>query len=150
MDMGSLGPGRIAERQYGARRGSETEAPLLMRAEGSGEMKKIPLEDARSYQASKQFKMAALRLHGKEESGCQAFWVGLSHYLPGGGSEFDASPSEKVYFVLEGEITVRGESGETVILHPWDSIYVKAFEGRQILNATNRPASLLVITNYTD
>jgi glyoxylate utilization-related uncharacterized protein len=113
-------------------------------------MKKIALADAKSYQAPKHFKMAALRLHGREESGCQDFWVGLSHFLPGGGTEFDASPAEKVYFMLEGEITIRGESGETVTLEPWDSIYIKAFEGRQILNETNRPASMLVITVYTE
>jgi len=30
------------------------------------------------------FNMTALKLHGKEETGTQQFWVGLSHFLPSG------------------------------------------------------------------
>lgn len=110
----------------------------------------MELKDARPYQAPKHFDMTALRLHGREETGARTFWVGLSHFLPGGGAEFDASPAEKVYFVLEGEVTVRGESGEEVTLGPWDSLYIGASEGREIVNRGKRPASMLVIINYTD
>ena len=113
-------------------------------------MKKVELKDVKPYRAQKHSDMTALRLHGREETGCQTFWVGLSHFLPGGGAEYDASPAEKVYFVLEGEVTVKAESGETVTLGPWDSIYIGANEGREIVNATNRPASMLVVINYTD
>lgn len=113
-------------------------------------MKKVELKNVKPYQAPKHFDMTALKLHGREETGCQAFWVGLSHSLPGGGAEFDASPAEKMYFVLEGEITVKGESGEEVTLGPSDSIYIGANEGREIVNATNRPTSMLVVINYTD
>lgn len=113
-------------------------------------MRKVELKDVKSYQAPKHFGMTALRLHGREETGCQAFWVGLSHFLPGGGAEFDASPTEKVYFVLEGEVTVKCQSGDIVTLGPWDSIYIGANEGRAIVNETNRPASMLVIINYIE
>ena len=113
-------------------------------------MKKIELEDVKPYKAPGHFGMTALRLHGREETGSQTFWMGLSHFLPGGGAEFDASPAEKVYFVLEGEVTVKGNSGEVITLGPWDSIYIGAGEGREIINNTNKPASMLVIINYTD
>jgi quercetin dioxygenase-like cupin family protein len=113
-------------------------------------MKKVELKDVQPYQAPKHFDMTALKLHGREETGTQTFWVGLSYFLPGGGAEFDASPAEKVYFVLEGEVTVKGESGEEITLGPWDSIYIGANEGREIINKTKRPASMLVIINYTD
>ena len=113
-------------------------------------MEKVELKDAKPYQAPGHFGMTALRLHGREETGCRAFWVGLSHFLPGGGAEFDASPSEKVYFVLEGEVTVRGESGEAVALGPWESLHIGANEGREIVNDTNRPASMLAIISYAD
>ncbi len=113
-------------------------------------MRKVELKEARPYQAPGHFDMTALRLHGREETGCRRFWVGLSHFLPGGGAEFDASPAEKVYFVLEGEITVRAESGEEVVLSPWDSVFIGPGEGRSIVNATNRPASMLVVIDYTD
>lgn len=113
-------------------------------------MEKVELKDAKPYQAPGHFGMTALKLHGREETGCRAFWVGLSHFLPGGGAEFDASPAEKVYFVLEGEVTVRGESGDAVVLGPRDSVHIGAGEGREIFNATNLPASMLVVISYAD
>jgi len=70
-------------------------------------MKKVQLAQVNPYAAPKHFGMVALKLHGKEETGSQKFWVGLSHFLPGGGAEYDESPTEKVYFVLDGEITVK-------------------------------------------
>lgn len=113
-------------------------------------MKKVELKDVRSYQAPGHFDMTALKLHGREETGVRAFWVGLSYFLPGGGAGYDASPAEKVYFVLEGEVTVRGEKGEEVTLGPWDSLYIGANEGREIVNKGKRPASMLVIVSCTD
>jgi glyoxylate utilization-related uncharacterized protein len=110
-------------------------------------MKKIRLDQGKPYEAPKHFKMTSLRLHGKEETGSQKFWVGLSHFLPGGGAEYDESPMEKVYFVLEGEITVKTKK-EEIVLGPWDSAYIAPNEGREILNKTNKPASMLVIINY--
>lgn len=110
-------------------------------------MKKIQLEQVKPYEAAKHFNMTALRLHGKEETGSQKFWVGLSHFLPGGGAEYSESPTEKVYFVLEGEVTVKTKEEETV-LGPWDSVYIAPDEGREILNKTNKPATMLVIINY--
>lgn len=112
-------------------------------------MKKIELKDVKPYAAAKHFQMTALRLHGKEESGAQKFWMGLSHFLPGGGAEWDASPTEKIYFVLEGEVTVKTKE-ETYVLRPWDSIHIGAGEGRELINATNRPASMLVVINYPE
>ncbi len=112
-------------------------------------LKKVQLESAKRYEAPKHFNMTAIRLHGKEESGCQKFWVGLSHFLPGGGADFDASPAEKVYFVLDGEVTVKSEK-DIVVLKAWDSLYIGPDEGREIVNQTNRTASMLVIINYPD
>ena len=107
-------------------------------------MKKIELKDAKSYQAPKHYNMTAFRLHGKEESDAQKFSVGLSHFLPGGGAEYVVVPVEIVYFVLEGEITISTES-EKFILKQWDSIHISPGEGREVINETNKPASMLVI-----
>ena len=112
-------------------------------------MKKVELKDVKPYDAAKHFKMTALKLHGKEETGAQKFWMGLSHFLPEGGAEYDASPTEKIYFVLEGEVTVQTKT-EEIILRQWDSIYIGPDEGRSIINNTNKPASMLVVINYPD
>jgi glyoxylate utilization-related uncharacterized protein len=110
-------------------------------------MKKIDLAQVKPYEAAGHFKMVALRLSGKEETGAVKFWVGMSHFLPGGGAEFGATPAEKYYFVLDGEITVKTQK-EEITLGKWDSAYIGPNEGRSILNKTNKPVSMLVVINY--
>jgi len=112
-------------------------------------MKKIQLDQVKPYEAPGHFKMVALMLHGKEETESQKFWVGLSHFLPGGGAEYAYadSPTEKVYFVLDGEITVKSDE-EEITLGPWDSVYIAPNEGREIINKTNKPVSMLAIISY--
>ena len=110
-------------------------------------MKKVEIKDAKPYEAAGHFNMTAMRLSGKEETGAQKFWMGLSHFLPGGGAEMAASPTEKVYFVLEGEVTVVTPDSE-ITLKKSDTIFVGPNEQRAIVNKTNMPASMLVIINY--
>ena len=111
-------------------------------------MVKRELKDCMPYSAPKHFNMAALRLQGRDESGTQKFWVGMSHFLPGGGAEYDETPTEKVYFLLEGEVTVLNKDRAKIVLKQWDSIFIGHNEGREIINETNKPASMLVIINY--
>jgi glyoxylate utilization-related uncharacterized protein len=112
-------------------------------------MKKVRLDEVKPYAAPGHFNMAALKLHGKEETGTQKFWIGLSHFLPGGGAEYayEDSPTEKVYFVLEGEITVKTKNKE-ITLGPWDSVCIAPNEGREIINKTSKPVSMLVVISY--
>lgn len=110
-------------------------------------MKKVELANVKPYEAAGHFGMVALRLNGKDETGAEKFWVGLSHFLPGGGAEFSSTPAEKYYFVLDGEVTVKTEK-EEITLCPWDSVYIAPDEGREIINKTNKPASMLVAINY--
>ena len=46
--------------------------------------------------------------------GSQTLIFGISHFLPGGGAGPDASPPEKIYYVLAGELTVIVGGKETV------------------------------------
>jgi glyoxylate utilization-related uncharacterized protein len=110
-------------------------------------MKKIQLKDVKPYAAPGHFAMTAMRLHGKDETGATKFWVGLSHFLPGGGAEFGAPPGEKVYFVLDGEVTIK-TADEEIVLRRNDLVYIEPEEGREIINRTNYPASMLVIYSY--
>jgi glyoxylate utilization-related uncharacterized protein len=109
-------------------------------------MKKVRLNEVKTYAAPKHFNMVAMRLQGKDETGIQKFWVGLSYFLPGGGAEwaYEDSPTEKVYLVLDGEITVKSKT-EEITLGPMDSLYIAPFEGREITNKINKPATMLVI-----
>jgi quercetin dioxygenase-like cupin family protein len=107
------------------------------------------LNDARPYEAPKHFDMRGLRLQGFDASSAESFWVGLSHFLPGGGAEMDATPIEKVYVVVDGEVTVTTETGDTT-LGPLDSCRLAPGERRSISNRTNRPASMLVVMPYPE
>lgn len=108
-------------------------------------MKKVSVSEAVEYVAPKHHGCTTLRLQGKDETGISKFTVGYSHFLPGGGADFDASPTEKVYFCTEGEITITDKDGNEIVLKPMDSIFIGANEGRAVKNNTKFPASMLVI-----
>src|SRR5256885_1355309 len=67
--------------------------------------------EAKPYEAPNHRQYSSLRLFGAEAGGTQTLIAGVSHFLPGGGAGPDASPPEKVYFVLAGELIVTGASG---------------------------------------
>jgi quercetin dioxygenase-like cupin family protein len=102
------------------------------------------LSDALPYEAPKHHGIAALRLHGGGQTNAEGVMVGLSHFLPGGGADESSSETERVYVALEGQITVTTKDGP-VVLGPLDSCLIPPGETRSVLNATNRPASMLVI-----
>ncbi|UWG99115.1 cupin domain-containing protein [Dehalobacter sp. DCM] len=113
-------------------------------------MKKVALNDVKPYQAPKHFDMTALRLHGKEESGSSKFWMGMSYFLPGGGAEWayeENSPTEKIYYVLDGEIVVTSKH-EEFVLRKGDSLFIGPNEGRSMINKTNQVAAVLVVISY--
>jgi len=112
-------------------------------------MKKIAFKEMKKYGVPpKHFNVNSVRVQGKDESGLQKFWVGVSYYLPGGGIEWSGEDSaeEKVYFVLDGELTVKGKNEEFVV-GPMDSLYVGPNEGRSVVNNGTKPATLVVIVS---
>jgi quercetin dioxygenase-like cupin family protein len=91
--------------------------------------------------------MRSLRLQGFEPGGPKTSWVGLSHFLPGGGAGPDSSPLEKVYVLLAGSLTIRAD-GQDVTLRPLDSCCIPAGETREVKNLANEVATMLVIMPY--
>lgn len=102
--------------------------------------------DAKRYEAANHFDVSALRLQGHEASKTSTFWVGLSHYLPGGKAEKSASDFERVYMVLDGDITVTTEQG-TVTLGRMDSVHIAPKEVRTVVNNGNHVCTMLVIVS---
>jgi quercetin dioxygenase-like cupin family protein len=101
------------------------------------------LADAPTYHPAEHFGMRCLRLQGHEAGPTTALWLGLSHLLPGGHTSLSASPAEKIYVVVEGEVTVVTDAG-TATLGPLDSCRIAPGEPRRLENRTNRPASILL------
>ncbi|HEX7475082.1 MAG TPA: cupin domain-containing protein [Dehalococcoidales bacterium] len=112
-------------------------------------MKIVHLADCKPYAAAKHFNMTAMRLQGKDETGVSKFWCGLSYFLPGGGAEwgYEDNPMEKVYIILDGQLTIKTKTEES-ILGPMDSVFLAPFEGREIINKTNKIVTMLVVINY--
>lgn len=104
-------------------------------------------EDAETYEAPNHFGVTGLRLQGFEEGGPTNQWVGLSQFLPGGGAGPDSTPFEKIYIVLEGEMTVIINGVET-ILSKYDSCTIPPNEVRKIENRSNLVCAMLVVIPY--
>jgi quercetin dioxygenase-like cupin family protein len=102
-------------------------------------------KDAKTYPAAKHHGMVAMRLQGGDASPAQRAAVGLSIFQPGGGAEAGSSPTEKIYVILEGEITV-STADNAVTLGPLDSILIEANENRVVLNKGSHVAKMLVIS----
>lgn len=103
--------------------------------------------DAKPYEAANHRDVKGLRLQGFEAGGPTNQWVGLSHFLPGGGAGPDATPLEKVYVVIEGEMTVLVGGKETV-LKRLDSCTIAPNETREIVNRSNDVCTMLVVIPY--
>lgn len=106
--------------------------------------------EAQPYEAPKHFDMRGLRLQGFEASASSFAWTGLSHFLPGGGASMDASPLEKIYVVLEGEVTIELGDGTTHLLKKLDSCFIPGSEAREIRNEGNAVATMLVVMPYSE
>jgi glyoxylate utilization-related uncharacterized protein len=103
--------------------------------------------DAPAYFPPNHEGMHCLRLQGHEAGPSDTLWLGMSHLLPGGGTTLDASGVEKLYVVLEGEVTIATEEGEQV-LRRYDSARLAPGEKRALRNNTNHPASILLAMPY--
>jgi quercetin dioxygenase-like cupin family protein len=106
--------------------------------------------EARRYDAPKHFDMRSLRLQGFDVSASKFAWVGLSYFLPQGGAQMDAGPLEKIYVVIEGEVTLELADGSTEVLHALDSCHIPGGEARAIRNDGNAVATMLVVMPHPE
>ena len=103
----------------------------------------VRLKDAKPYFPPEHFDMRCLRLQGHEAGPAEKLWLGMSQLLPGGHTSLDASPLEKYYVVLDGELTI-DNGAESVKLGPWDTCRIAPGEKRALKNETNRTVTGLL------
>ena len=101
------------------------------------------LFEAKPYDAPNHRDYKSLRLFGAEMGGSQGLVFGVSHFLPGGGAGPDASPPEKIYYVLAGELTVIVGGKETVLKKD-DCCFIAPNETREIINRSNEVCTIAV------
>ena len=104
-------------------------------------------KDAKTYDAPNHWGVVGLSLQGFEDGCPENQSVGFSQFLPGGGAGPDSTPFEKVYVVLEGEMTVEVDGTETV-LRAMDSCTVPPGQVRRIENKSNHVCKMLVVIPY--
>ena len=110
-------------------------------------MKVKRFSDAIRYDAPNHRGFVGLRLQGFEPDGPKNQWVGISHFLPGGGAGPDSSPFEKIYVCLAGSVTVIVDRVDFV-LNPMDCCTVAPNKVREIINHQNHVAATLVVMPY--
>jgi glyoxylate utilization-related uncharacterized protein len=109
-------------------------------------MKVVRRTEGEVYQPVDHFNVWGAMKVGEEVS--QKTTVSWSHFLPNGGAKMKPSTRERVYFVMRGSITVKGEQ-ETHVLNEGDVIYIAPNENRSISVNNNEPATILVIVVRT-
>ena len=101
------------------------------------------LSEAKPYEAPNHREYKSLRVFGAEMGGSQTLIFGISHFLPGGGAGPDASPPEKIYYVLAGELTVIA-GGKEQVAKPGDTVFIAPNENREIINRGSDMCTILV------
>lgn len=108
----------------------------------------VRFEDAKAYEAPlHDVTVHSMFLQHKLTGSEADFWVSVSYYLPGAKAEMSASPLERIYVVLAGQLSVEFED-ETTILGPMDSVYIGPNETREARNDTNEVVTILVVMPY--
>ncbi len=91
------------------------------------------------------YDMKSLDIHGMEPEGFHNILIlGLSQFMPGGGAEKGEIKADVIYYMLEGEMTIRNAQGETII-SAGDSVRFEKAEVREIVNRGTTTAKMLVI-----
>lgn len=100
--------------------------------------------EAPAYDAPGHHDMHLVRLQGREAGPADTVWIGVSTLEPGGGTTLDASNVEKMYVVLDGEVTI-SNGREEERLQQWDSCRISPNEARQLRNDTLGLAKILLV-----
>ena len=61
------------------------------------------------------------RLHDPADVDGGKMIQGITYFIPGGGCDYGANPLESIYYILEGEMTLKTEDGETCLLYTSDA-----------------------------
>lgn len=107
-------------------------------------MKLVKNGEGQPYEAKGHFSVwSSRKLEAGKDS--KKLSISLSHFLPQGGTEMSSSNQERVYFVISGRMSIKGEKqGEQFVLEPGDTLYIAAGEKREVRVVGTEPATILV------
>ncbi|MGF6245158.1 quercetin dioxygenase-like cupin family protein [Paraburkholderia sp. GAS38] len=99
--------------------------------------------EAPEYLPAHHYQMRCVRLQGHEAGPADALWMGVSTIEPGGHTSLAASPLEKHYVVLRGEVVVSTGDHEAT-LYRYDSCRLAPGETRALRNDSAEVAMILL------
>ena len=87
-------------------------------------MIKRTYEELEPYFPAGHFGVTCKRYHGKDETGAQKFWIGVSEFEPDGGADwaYDDNPLEKVY--CPGGRDDRYRQRRQQVRHPQERVHL--------------------------
>jgi len=100
--------------------------------------------EAYVYTADHHYDVQTTRLHDPQDVNDGRLVCGLSHFLPGGGIEKSSNPTESVYYVIAGEMTVSID-GKEYVLCGGDSIHFGPNQEKAVKNTGITAAQMLVV-----
>lgn len=110
---------------------------------GDSKMNVTRFSAAPDYFPPDHFDMRCVRLQGKEAGPSASMIMGCSIIEPGGHIPLSGSPLEKLYLVIEGEVTL-STTTETAVLRRFDSCRIAPDEAREIRNASDKVAMIVL------
>lgn len=102
-----------------------------------------------TYSAAGHYECVPTRLHDIDGAGPNdieggKIIMGITYFVPGGSTDFAANPLESIYYILEGEMTLKTEDGETV-LHEGDSFHCVGGVTKSVTNTGTKVTKMLVV-----
>lgn len=100
------------------------------------------------YSAPGHYDCEPTRLHDNAGSGANGIEggkmiMGITYFQPGGRTDYGANPLESIYYILEGEMTLKTEDGETV-LKAGDSYHCAGGVAKSVTNTGSTVTQMLV------
>ena len=99
---------------------------------------------AYTYEAKNHFDCLPTRVHDADEIEGGRINCGITYFLPGGGTAFGCNQLESIYYILEGEMTLKTDDEETV-LHAGDSFHCCPGCNKQVTNNGTDITRMLVV-----
>lgn len=87
-------------------------------------MIKRTYEELEPYFPAGHFGVTCKRYHGKDETGAQKFWIGVSEFEPDGGADwaYDDNPWRRSTSSWRARMTVTDKDGNKYVIHKNESI----------------------------
>ena len=102
------------------------------------------VDETYTYEAPGHYDCLTTRLHDPQDVNDGACIMGLTHFLPGGRTDFGNNPMESIYYIVEGEMTLKTDDGETV-LKAGDSFHCGPGTNKCVTNTGTSSTKMLVV-----